>query len=291
MQINEEILLEFFSCYIVEMDSIILQIIENYLPSGLIEEKNNYLLFNSEQQLFHPIISKCMKIAQYFLDNLNNTRAKIIGCLILCTSEIRELFVHWILNNQNLLEQIATSDIIILVNSLLEIISTIHTNSRDFKYSQIIWTKLVKENEKESIHKISELFALKFFQNISKSTIMQEKPSIYALITCALLNLSPSKQVLNNLENNIKNKLSSDSFNLDFLCIVECYLINNISYYKENELKEFISNCLHYATLFIERNEYKKYSIKFIQTIFRKIGKINIYFFYYYYFFYNILIY
>ncbi|GBC41626.2 ribosome 60S biogenesis N-terminal-domain-containing protein [Rhizophagus irregularis DAOM 181602=DAOM 197198] len=271
IQINEEILLEFFSCHIVEMDSIILQIIENYLPSGLIEKKNNYILYNSEQQLFHPIISKCMKVTQYFLDNLNSNRAKIIGHLMLCTSDIRELFVYWTLNNQNFLEQIAISDIVILVNSLLEIISTIHTNSLDFKYIGVTWTKLAKENEKKSIHKISELFALKFLQNISKSIIMQENPSIYALITCALLNLSPSKQVLDNLENNIKNNLSSDLFNLDFLCIVECYFINNINYYNENELKKFISNYLHYATLFIEKDEYKKYNIKFIQTIFGKI--------------------
>jgi hypothetical protein len=35
-----------------------------------------------------------------------------------------------------------------------------------------------------------------------------------------------------------------------FLRIVEYYYLkNNINYYKENELKEFISNCLHYATL------------------------------------------
>lgn len=280
IQINEEILLEFFSCHIVEMDSIILQIIENYLPSGLIEKKNNYILYNSEQQLFHPIISKCMKVTQYFLDNLNSNRAKIIGHLMLCTSDIRELFVYWTLNNQNFLEQIAISDIVILVNSLLEIISTIHTNSLDFKYIGVTWTKLAEENEKKSIHKISELFALKFLQNISKSIIMQENPSIYALITCALLNLSPSKQVLDNLENNIKNNLSSDLFNLDFLCIVECYFINNINYYNENELKNFISNYLHYATLFIEKDEYKKYNIKFIQTIFGKIGKMMIIFFF-----------
>ncbi|GES88332.1 ribosome 60S biogenesis N-terminal-domain-containing protein [Rhizophagus clarus] len=266
-----QLFLKFFSCHIIEMDSIILQIIENYLPLGLIERKNNYLLYNSQQQLFYPILNKCVKNTQYFLDNLNNNRAKIIGHLMLCIPETRELFVHWILNNKELLEQIVTSDMIILVNSLLQIISTFQTNSLDFKYSQIIWTESAKEDEKKSIHKISELFALKFFQNISQSTIMQEKPSIYALITCALLNLSSSKQILNNLENNIKNKLSSNLFNLDFLCIIECYLTDNINYYKENELKEFISNYLHYATLFLEKNEYKNYSIKFIQTIFKKI--------------------
>ena len=125
-QIDEEILLEFFSCHIIEMDSVILHIIEKYLPSGIVKEKNNSLLYISGQQIFHPILSKCTKIAQYFLDHLNNNRAKIIGYFILCNSEIRELFIHWILNNQNLLEQIIISDIIILVNSLLDVINFLY---------------------------------------------------------------------------------------------------------------------------------------------------------------------
>ncbi|RIA94625.1 ribosome 60S biogenesis N-terminal-domain-containing protein [Glomus cerebriforme] len=271
-QISEKILIEFFSCHIIEMDSIILQIIEKYLPPGIVEEKNNSLSYISGQQIFHPILSNCLEVSQYFLDNLNSKRAKIVGYLMLCNAEIRELFVHWVLNNQNLLERIVVSDIVILMNSLLEIISTI--SLLDPKYTQVIWTKFAKVDEKKSIHKISELFAFKFFQNILKSTTTQEKPSIYALITCALLNLSPSQQVLDNLENNIKNELSSDLFNLDFLCIIECHLLDNINYYKEDELKKFISSCLHYATLFIEKDVYKKYSVGFIQAIFTKIDML-----------------
>src|SRR5581483_3406597 len=137
---------------------------------------------------------------------------------------------------------------------------------------KITWTKFAKDDDKKSIHRISELFALKFLKNISKS-IIQKKPSIYALVTCALLNLDPSQQVINSLKNNIKNKLSLDLFNLDFLYIIKHYLLNNINYYKEDELKNFISNCLHYATLFIEKDEYKKYNVEFVQIIFNEIGK------------------
>ncbi len=275
-QTSEEILMEFFSCHIIEMDPIILEIIENYLPPGMAKE-NNSLLYTSEQQMFHPLLSKCVEIARYFLDNLNNNRAKIIGYLMQFSAEVRELFVNWILNNQNLSESIAIPDMIILVNSFLEVISTIRI---DFKYSRVTWTKFTREDDKKSIQKISELFALKFFQNISKSTTAQERPSIYALITCALLNLSPSQQILNILENDIKNRSSSDLFNLDFLYIIECYLFDNFNYYKEGELKKFISNQLHYATLFMEKDEYKKHSIEFMQAIFYKIGKIVIIFYF-----------
>src|SRR6266498_5022138 len=80
-QTSEEILMEFFSCHIIEMDPIILEIIENYLPPGMAKE-NNSLLYTSEQQMFHPLLSKCVEIARYFLDNLNNNRAKIIGYLM-----------------------------------------------------------------------------------------------------------------------------------------------------------------------------------------------------------------
>ncbi|CAI2172221.1 19997_t:CDS:10 [Funneliformis geosporum] len=262
---NEEILMEFFSCHVIEMDSIILQIIEKYLPPGIAKD-NNSLSYFSERQNFHPLPSKCVEIARYFLDNLNNNRAKIIGYFMLCNSEVRKLFVNWILNHQNLSERIASPDMIILVNSLLEIIST---NHMDFKYSRVNWTKFARENDKKSIHKISELFALKFFQSISKS-MAQENPSIYALVTCALLNLSPSQQVLDTLDNDIKNNSPSDLFNLDCLHIIECYLVGNFHYYND-ELKKFISNYLHYATLFIEKDEYKKYSINVIQTVFSKI--------------------
>ncbi|CAG8560992.1 3093_t:CDS:10 [Funneliformis mosseae] len=262
---SEEILMEFFSCHEIEMDSIILQIIEKYLPPGITKE-NNSLLYFSERQNFHPLPNKCVEVARYFLDNLNNNRAKIIGYFMLCNSEVRKLFVNWILNHQNLSERIAIPDMIILVNSLLEIISTIHM---DFKYSRVTWTKFARESDKKSIKKISDLFALKFFHSISKS-MAQEKPSVYALVTCALLNLSPSQQVLDTLDNDIKNNSPSDSFNLDFLYIIECYLLDNFNYYND-EIKKFISNFLHYATLFIEKDEYKKYSIKVIQNVFSKV--------------------
>ena len=291
-QISEDILIEFFSCRIIEMDSLILQIVEKYLPPGIAKQEDTSFLCISEQQIFHPMPSKCVEIAQYFLDNLNNNRSKIIRCFMLCSIEVRELLVHWILNNQDLLEQITISDILILVNSLLEIISTICTNSLDSSYSRVTWTKFAREDDKKSIHKISELFALKFFQNISRS-MTQEKPSVYTLVTCALLNLTPSQQILDSLENNIKNRLSSDLFNLDFLCIIECYLLDNINYYKEDELKEFISSCLHCATLFIEKDEYKKYDTVFIQALFSKIGKIITYFislFHYFIIIFNIIL-
>ncbi|CAG8557822.1 4276_t:CDS:2, partial [Dentiscutata heterogama] len=249
-----------------ELDTVILQFIETYMPPGLIDNENvKYFQFTGTPNHLLLIKNIDSSVVRFILDNLNAFKAKILSCLIICNSEIRLEFVNLILFNPQLLESISLKDFIIIVSVFIDIISS-------KTHLQINWSPVVTENDKNAIKMISDKCALRFFHSITTS-YKEKSPSIYANVVCALMSLSSPVDLIEALKFSIKNG-SFNLFSLDYLSIIECHLTDNINDYDEQELKVFISGCLHQATLFMENDIFKNCSEEVLQTIFNKIDDL-----------------
>ncbi|CAG8755435.1 3222_t:CDS:2, partial [Dentiscutata erythropus] len=232
-----------------ELDTVILQFIEIYMAPGLIDNENvKYFQFTGASNHLLLIKNIDSSVVRFILDNLNAFKAKILSCLIICNSEIRLEFVNLILFNPQLLESVSLKDFIIIVSAFIDIVSS-------KTHLQINWSPVVTENDKNAFKVISDKCALRFFHSITTS-YKEKSPSIYANVVCALMSLSSPVDLIKVLKFSIKNG-SFNLVSLDYLSIIECHLTDNINDYDEQELKVFISGCLHQATLFMENDIFK----------------------------------
>ncbi|CAG8539637.1 7018_t:CDS:2, partial [Racocetra fulgida] len=247
-------------------DTVILQFIEAYMPPGLIDNENakNFQFIGKPT---HFLLVKIIdsSVVRFILDNMNTLKAKILSCLIICSPEIRLEFVNLILLSPRLLESVSLKGIIIIVSTFIDIVSS-------KTHLQIDWSPVVTESNKNAIKVISDKCALRFFRSITTS-YTEKSPSIYASVVCVLMSLSPPMDLMKTLKLSIQ-KGSFDLFSLDYLSIIERHLANNINDYDEQDLKTFISSCLHQATLFMEKDIFKNCSNEALKAIFNKIDDL-----------------
>ncbi|RIB18938.1 ribosome 60S biogenesis N-terminal-domain-containing protein [Gigaspora rosea] len=249
-----------------ELDTVILQLIEAYMPPGLIDNENvKYFQFTGTPNYLLLIKNINSSVVRFIFDNLNILKAKILSCLIICNSEIRLEFVNLILLNPQLLESVSLKDFIVIASAFIDIVSS-------KTHLQINWSPIVTENDKNAIKTISDKCGLRFFRSITTS-YKEKSPSIYANVVCALISLSPPVDLIEVLKFSIKNG-SFDLFSLDYLSIIECHLAGNITDCDEQELKIFISGGLHQATLFMEKENFKNCSNEVLKAIFNKIDDL-----------------
>ncbi|CAG8450593.1 16464_t:CDS:10 [Cetraspora pellucida] len=250
----------------LELDTVLLQFIEAYMPPGLIDiENTKYFQFTEMPNHFLLVKSIDSSVVRFILDNMNTLKAKILSCLIICSPEIRLEFVNLILLNPQLLVSISLKQIIIIVSAFIDVVSS-------KTHSKIDWSPVATENDKKATKTISDKCAHRFFRNITTS-YTDKLPSIYANVVCALMSLSPSIELMETLKFSIQNG-SFDLFSLDYLSIIEFHLEIHINDYDEQDLKTFISSCLHQATLFMEKDIFKNYSNEALKAIFNKIDDL-----------------
>ncbi|CAG8838161.1 36097_t:CDS:2, partial [Racocetra persica] len=161
---------------------------------------------------------------------------------------------------------VSLKGIIIIVSTFIDIVSS-------KTHLQIDWSPVVTESDKNAIKTISDKCALRFFHGITTS-YTEKSPSIYANVVCALMSLSPPMDLMKTLKLSIQ-KGSFDLFSLDYLSIIERHLAKNINDYDEQDLKTFISSCLHQATLFMEKDIFKNCSNEALKAIFNKIDDLS----------------
>ncbi|CAJ0843661.1 7056_t:CDS:10 [Entrophospora sp. SA101] len=239
----------FSSSHSSELDLIFLQIVESYMPPGLtpsssssLEHLNLLQKNNNYKRLIGELPKQIdIEVVKYILSDLNTTtRTKILSYLIMRKAEFL--------------------DVSLLLTYVLEIVSSTTSSTT------ITWSNLATDHDKKAIKILSKQYSLIFFKKLTSSSnsgeiSLNSKNSLhYVNIINSLLSLSPDNELIKTL-NQIIDNYSTIEFNLNQLTIIEYYLNcdGNIDNFTINQLRKFIMDCLHHATLFLEKDKYKEY--------------------------------
>ncbi|CAG8441879.1 9449_t:CDS:10 [Acaulospora morrowiae] len=249
-----------------EMDNLLLQIVMVCIPPGLIEPIDT-MDFKKMHPYLPPTWAKNFdkSLVQDLVDNMNDTRSRILGILLTINSDIRLEFVSKILSTPNLLDPLSISEILSLLTAFFKVVAT----NSDLQFT---WSSIATYDDKRAVFSLSEKYGCQLFQQTSSQTL-RAIPSGFSVATCAFLSLSPSSQLISTLERLITNG-SSIVFGVDSLSVIECYLERNHGDLDELNLKEFLSNIFHQATLFMENEVFKTCEHDTLVALFNRINNL-----------------